>query len=169
MSWDALTAISTAFTGVVIAVTAIVGVIQLRQIREQRRDAGTIELVRSFQDADFTNAVHLVLALPRNVSAAELREKGHEYQSAVDTIGMRFESLGLLVYRGVVSFDVTEELIGGGVVSAWERLEATIRERRDALDYPMWMEWFQWLAEQFQTRDRMHQAPAHERLRGWRP
>jgi hypothetical protein len=46
MNWEALTAISTAFTGLVIAATAIGAFIQIRQLREQRRETASIELVR---------------------------------------------------------------------------------------------------------------------------
>lgn len=62
----------------------------------------------------------------------------------------------MLVYRGAVSFDVTEDLVGGAFVSFWDRLKDWIRETRETQNYPMW-------------RERMHQAPAHERYRDWTP
>lgn len=50
MSWEAVAGVEHAITGLVIAVTAFVGFDQLRQLREQRRDSATVELVRTFQD-----------------------------------------------------------------------------------------------------------------------
>jgi hypothetical protein len=100
MNWEAVTAISTAFTGLIIAVTALVGVYQLRQLRQQRRDAGTIELVRTFQDTDFTRAGRLVFSLPPGLLAADLRAYGREYEEAAQILALRFEYLGVLVYRG---------------------------------------------------------------------
>jgi len=170
MSWEAVTAVSTAIMGLVIAVTAFVGFDQLRQLREQRRDSATVELVRTFQDVDFTRAVGFVFSLPPGVSAAELRAQGREYEEAARLVALRFESLGLLVFRRAVAFDVTQELIGGAVVTVWERLKDSIRETREAQDYPMWMEWFQWLAEQFMRQDRLQQSPAHVQHRDdWSP
>lgn len=76
----------------------------------------------------------------------------------------------LLVFRRAVAFDVTQELIGGAVVTVWERLKDSIRETREAQQYPMWMEWFQWLAEQFARQDRLQQSPAHVQHRDdWSP
>jgi hypothetical protein len=170
MSWEAVTAVSTAIMGLVIAVTAFVGFDQLRQIREQRRDSATVELVRTFQDIDFTRAVGLVFSLPRGISATDLRARGSECEEAARLVGLRFESLGLLVFRRAVSFEVTEELIGGAVVNVWERLRDTIRETRETQQYPSWMEWFQWLAEQFMKQDRQQETPAHVRHRDdWSP
>ncbi|HET9342564.1 MAG TPA: hypothetical protein VFO25_06595 [Candidatus Eremiobacteraceae bacterium] len=95
MGWEAVTAISTAIMGLVIAVTAFVGLDQLRQLREQRRDSATVELVRTFQDVDFTRAVGLVFTLPSGISATDLRAQGREYEEAARLVALRFESLGV--------------------------------------------------------------------------
>ena len=77
--------------------------------------------------------------------------------------------LGVLVHRGAISFDVTEDLGGGGIVSMWLRLKDLARATRDEQCYPMYLEWFQWLAEQYQKRDRLQQVPAFERHQTWIP
>jgi hypothetical protein len=169
MNWEAITALSAAFTGLVIVVTALVGIDQLRQLRAQRRDSAAVELVRSLQDIDFTRAFGLIFSLPPAIAAADLRARGREYEEAAQLMVMRFEILGLLVYRGTISFDVTEELIGGAVVGVWDRLKILTSETRKAQDYPMYLEWFQWLAEQFIKRNRLEQSPAHVRHRDWSP
>ena len=61
ISWDAITAIGTVFTGLAIVVTAIAGVDQLRQLRAQRRDAAAVDLLRSLQDESFSRALWLIL------------------------------------------------------------------------------------------------------------
>jgi hypothetical protein len=169
MSWEALTAVSTAFTGLVILVTALVGVNQLAQMREQRRDGAAVELMRSLQDSDYARAFSLIMSLPAGISSEELRRRGHEYAEAATILTFRFEMLGVLVYRGTISFGLTEELVGGAVVSVWHRMKTLVQETRDAQDWPMYLEWFQWMAEQFEGRGRLLQVPAHERHRGWSP
>ncbi len=167
MNWEAVTAVSTAFTGLVILVTALVGANQLGQMRAQRRDAGAIELVRSLQDQDFSRAFTLIMALPVGISAEELRSLGHVYTDAVQTLAFRFETLGVLVYRGAVPFDIAEDLVGGAILSIWLRLRNIAEETRDVQSWAMYLEWFQWLAEQFEKRGRFEQTPAHVRHRNW--
>ena len=63
--------------GAVAVVAAIVfGFVQIRQFRVQRRDAAAAELVRSFQDASFTQSFRLITALPDNATAEQLRSGG---------------------------------------------------------------------------------------------
>jgi len=169
VSWEAVTALGTAFTGVVIVVTAFAAIIQLRQLREQRRDSAAVELARSLKDIEFIRAFEKTISLPVGISAKELRSLGSEYVDAASIIGLRLEMLGVLVYRGAIAFDVTEDLAGGGIVSMWIRLKDFARETREQQHYPMYLEWFQWLAEQYEKRDRLHQKPAHERHHAWRP
>jgi hypothetical protein len=169
MSWDAVTALSTAGTTLVILVTAVAGIAQLRQLRAQRRDSAAVELMRSLQDNEFIRAFGLLIALPPGIAADELRSRGLDYTNAALLIGLRLEMLGVLVHRGAVAFDVTEDLAGGGIVSMWLRLEDFARATREEQRYPMYLEWFQWLAEQYQKRDRLHQTPAFERHKAWTP
>jgi hypothetical protein len=169
MGWEAITALSTAFTGLVILVTALVGANQLAQMRAQRRDAGAVELVRSIQDRDFTRAFALIISLPAGISGNELRGLGPDYIEAAQILAFRFEMLGVLVYRGAISFDITEDLVGGAIVSAWLRLKNIARETREVQGWPMYLEWFQWVAEQLERRGRLQQTPAHERYREWSP
>lgn len=169
MSWEAIGALSAALTGVVIAITAFFGAVQLRQIQAQRRDSAAIELVRSIQDDAFSHGFRILLALPPGISAADLRARGADYEDAAQLMAFRLEIIGWLVHRGTVSFTVVDELVGGGVVSMWDRLKGWANETREAQSYPMFLEWFQWLAEQFGNRGRLQQTPAHIRNRQWKP
>ncbi len=84
-------------------------------------------------------------------------------------LGFRFEMLGVLVYRRVIPFEIAEDLVGGLVLGAWNRLTDTTLETRVTLEWPAYFEWFQWLAEQFEKRERLQQTPAHIRADDWRP
>ncbi|MGC1381736.1 MAG: hypothetical protein WA814_12020, partial [Candidatus Baltobacteraceae bacterium] len=168
MNWEAVTAISTAFTGLVIVATATGGFAQIRQLREQRRDTASVELVRTFQDVDFVRAFDLVMALPEGLSADELREHGPEYLAAVRTVAIRFEMVGALVYRRTISFKITEEVCGGATVAAWHRLKAFVEAQRIERNHPMDMEWFEWLADQFEKRRYLTQTPARLREQHWK-
>ena len=165
MTWEAVTALATAFTGCVIVVTALVGIYQLRQLREQRRDAAAIELMRSLQDVTFARAFFIIFSLPAGASASDLQAAGQEFEEAAQILAFRFETLGLLVYRGTISFELMEDLMGGAVLGVWDRLKDETRRIREEKHWPMYCEWFQWLAEQLEKRGRLQQVPAHIRLR----
>jgi hypothetical protein len=169
MSWEAVTAASTAFTGLVILATALIGVNQLQQLRAARRDTSAVELMRHLQDQDFSRAFTLIGSLPTGISAGELRALGREYTEAAQLLGFRFEMLGVLVHRGAIAFDITEDLVGGGIVSVWLRVKDIVRETREVQRWPMYLEWFQWIAEQLERRGRLQQPPAYERNRDWTP
>jgi hypothetical protein len=153
----------------VVLIGIFVGIDQLRQLRIQRRDTAAVELMRSVQDAEFGLAVRLLLALQPGASAAEVHARGRECEDAAMFVSLRFETLGVLVYRRAISLDVLEDLIGGIVVAMWVRLEDLAAETRLERNHPIWLEWFQWLAEQFMTRDRLLKTPAYEEHRNWRP
>jgi hypothetical protein len=169
MNWEALTAISTAFTGLVIVATAIGAFMQIRQLREQRRDIASVELVRTFLDNDFVHAFDLVMSVPEGLSADELRGRGPEYLGAVRTVAIRFEMVGALVYRRTVSFYVTEEVCGGATVAVWHRLKALVEAQRIERTHPLDMEWFEWLADKFEKRRYVTQTPARIREKNWKP
>ena len=107
----------------IIVFSAIIfGITQINQFRQQRRDMAAIELVRSVQDHEFTNAFRLIHALPEDISAADFRAKGTEYIEYALAVGMKYETIGLLVYKGVVPITIVEELVGGVAISFWKRL-----------------------------------------------
>lgn len=169
MVWDAITALSSAFTGIVIVISAFFGLDQLRQMRAQRRDSAAVELARSLQDVQVMRALSLIFTLAPDTPAAEFHARGREYEDAALLVALRFEMLGVLVHRRVISFDVIEDLAGGAVLGFWQRTRNYIFEQRAAHDYAIFMEWFQWLAERFEERNRLSLAPAHLRHRNWHP
>lgn len=167
MNWEAVTALSTALTGAVILITAVAGVAQLRQLRAQRRDTAAVELVRSFQDVTFAQVFPLIISLPSGLSASDFRSLGGRYEEAAQILGMRFELLGMLVHRRAISFDVAQDLAGGACIGIWHRLKDAVTDLRQEQSYPMYFEWFQWLAEQFEKHGKLGQTPAHLRFVDW--
>ena len=166
MTWDALTALATAFTGCVILVTALIGAYQLQQVREQRRDTAAIELMRSLQDTTFARAFLTIMSQPEKTLMANASVEVNE---AALILAFRFETLGLLVYRRTISFDIVEDLVGGAAVTTWHRLKERTLSQREEQHWPMYCEWFQWLAEQLEKRDRLGQTPAYLRANDWNP
>jgi hypothetical protein len=102
VSWEAVTAVGTVFTWLVIVVSALVGIGQLRQFRAQRQDAPAVELVRSIQDHAFLQAYLKVFSAPAQAGATDGHGGGSKEREAEVVLGFRFEMLGVLVYRRVI-------------------------------------------------------------------
>jgi hypothetical protein len=148
----------------------IFAVVQLQEFREQRRQAVAAELVRTFSEPAHANAVNLIQELPNGASAELLRSKGREYERAATMIAVTYETIGLLVFRGMASFSMVYELTGGLTVVMWRKLGPWVETVRQEQDHRSFAEWFQWLAEQLQRENAQKETyPAHERYASWRP
>ena len=146
----------------------IFGLIQLSELRKQRRDAVAGELMRTFMDAELANALTVLRGLPDGVSAADLRHAGPEVEKAAVLICTTFETMGLLVFERIAPFHLVVELAGGIIVVMWRKLGPWLHQIRVEQSQPSWAEWFQWLAQQCERhKDDGH--PAYEQHGQWVP
>jgi hypothetical protein len=155
---------------IAIVVGGLFAVVQLREFREQRRQAVAVELVRTFSEVAHANSINLIQELPDGAPAELLRAKGREYERAATMMAVTYETIGLLVYREMASFALVQELAGGLTVVMWRKLQTWVAAVRHEQDHPRFAEWFQWIAEQLARESREEQvAPAHQRFATWRP
>jgi hypothetical protein len=73
---------------------------------------------------------------------------------------MKYETIGLPVYPGVVPIKIVEELVGGVAVTIWRRLYPWVKSIREEQSADFVFEWFQWLFERLQDRGRDVRDPA---------
>jgi hypothetical protein len=156
--------------GALAVVAAIVfGRVQIRQFRQQRRDAVAVELMRSIQDSEFTRSLRVLVGLPAGISGAEFRALDPSYEEAAWALSAKYETLGYLVYRGIMPIELVEDLIGGVGVHLWARLRPWVMALREEQGQPLMLEWFQWLVDLLEARDRPRAIPAYIRHRSWTP
>ena len=154
--------------GAVAVVAAITfGLAQMRQFQQQRRDALAVELMRAVQDAEFTRSLRLLMTLPVDASVDDFRARGEPFEAAAWALMAKYETLGYLVFRGIMPLDLVEELVGGLGVNLWLRLRPWALAMREEQGQPLLFEWFQWLAERLEARDRPRAIPAFVRHRDW--
>lgn len=144
------------------------GLIQLRQHREQTRNMAIHELASSFEDRDFTEAYRLLADLEDGMSADAINALGDEYVSAILRVGMKFETIGLLVHNRVVPFDAVKDLVGGAAIKIWGVVRLWTEETRQSQGHILLFEWFQWLAERLEERSEGARLPAYQAYRDWR-
>ena len=149
---------------------AAFGLAQLREFREQRRQAVAVELLRAFHAPQLAGAVSRIRELPDGASAELVRAGGRELEQAAVMISTTYETIGLLVFREMASFSLVRELTGGLAVVMWRRLAGWTEAVRREQAQPSWAEWFQWLVEQLEREGGHKEAhPAYARHAGWRP
>jgi hypothetical protein len=116
---DSLAKLADILSGAAVIGGAAFAIVQLRDYRRQRRENAAAELVRSFYNPEFARAVRLIRLLPDGCPGVDLRAKGAEYEEAAILVSFAFETIGLLVFRGVTPFSIVEELTGGLAVLMW--------------------------------------------------
>jgi hypothetical protein len=168
MDLETVSSISQIAGALTIVGGTIFGLIQLSELKKQRRDLVAGELMRTFMDVDLGNALTTIKCLRDGVSAEELRRAGPEAERAAVLICTRFETMGLLVFQQIAPFALVVELAGGIIVVMWRKLGPWLEHIRAEQSQPSWAEWFQWLAQQCETTKRKT-VPAHRRETSWTP
>ncbi|HEX5638213.1 MAG TPA: hypothetical protein VFX81_00290 [Burkholderiaceae bacterium] len=157
---------------IVAAITVIGGtgfaLLQLREFRRQHQETVTLDLMRAFMGAEFSEAMAIVTNLPDDLSAEGLREAGPEAEKAATLMCTTFEAIGILVHRRIAPFPLVQDLIGGITVVVWRRLGPWINQLRIEQANPSDSEWFEWLAVEFEKR-RTEKVPARRQHHDWAP
>ncbi len=155
-----------------VAVTAgvIFAATQIKDYRRQRRRDAMLELVRSFQSPPFTRALHRINSLPDGAERQKIHEVlGPEGEDDVFMVGLTWESLGVLAFRGEVTLDLMADFFSGAIVISWRKLHVFVEEDRRSLNRETVWEWFQWLAERMIEREKKTpRTPAHIAHRDWK-
>lgn len=144
-------------------------VLQMRQIRQQRRELAAIELFRFFGNPYFADAYKLVLSLPDNLTADQIRNGSSGTEEAVMLIGTTMENIGVMTFQRIVPFAVVYNLIGVSTIVLWRKLENWANALRKELDNDSAFEWFQWLAERLEQHVPADHAPAYVQHKDWQP
>lgn len=161
---EQLSQIAPLLSFITIIVAIIFGVVQLKQFKTNRKDIAAVEIMRSFQNRDFTDSIILINDLPEGISLKEIREKDGKYESAILALTTKFETLGFLISRKVIPVEYVEQLVGGECVRYWKKLENYVLEFRKVEEQKIFLEWFEWLAKKFISRERQEDKPAIERM-----
>lgn len=156
--------------GIVVIGGLAFAIVQLAQLRRQRRDLAAIELARSFSNPAFARALRRVLELQPGMTADELKILDDDIVDSMMLLSLTFESVGIMVHRRIVDVDIVWELMGGVVLTAWERLRPWAMRQRELSGRQKFDEWTQWLDAMLVEYGETHQPdPAFHSHKDWRP
>ncbi|MGC2128951.1 MAG: hypothetical protein WA629_02540 [Candidatus Aquilonibacter sp.] len=167
MSLELVNTFATLGTFLVIAMTAIAAIIQLRHLRSSNQIVAFNELRESFQTDEFATAARIIATeLPKVIDDPAFRyEIQHPETRTVEThalltkvrmVGNFYESLGILVRTGLVDRDTVLEFWGAILPGAWKRIApvtAIYRRRQGPAVYENF-EYITVLAQEWRAKHR---------------
>ena len=144
-------------------------VLQMRQLRQQRREMAAIEFFRFFGSPEFAGAYQCVLKFPDGLSMADIRSKHADAEACAMMICTTMENIGVMVHQRILPSIVVKNLMGTSTGILWRKLELYIRDLRTQLNHPGMFEWFEWLADMLDRLEDDASPPAYEAYKDWRP
>jgi hypothetical protein len=141
-------------------------VVQLAEVRKRRSFQVAADLCRGFTDPELAKGINLLKSLPDGISLKDLRSLDGNYEEAAQVVAMTFETMGILVYKDMASFQIVQELAGGLLRMTWRKIEYTIKETREEQGNLRYGEWVQWLAERLEECE-SDIKPAFEAYADW--
>ncbi|MBT8077669.1 MAG: hypothetical protein KJO31_03790 [Gammaproteobacteria bacterium] len=155
--------------GVVIVIGGLFfAILQMRQIRQQRRELAAIELFRFFGNPSFSDAYLLVLKLPDDMSADEIRAS-EDIEHAAMFISTTMENIGVMTHERIVPYLIVDSLMGINTTVLWNKLKNWTYALRQELGQEETFEWFEWLADKLEEQQPSNYTPAYIAYRDWRP
>ncbi len=157
MNWEALSAIATAFTGLVIMFTVIIGVRQARaaldQIGETHRATqldGMMRIFEKFDEPQFIAArLYIMNVLPARMTEPDfedyLRDTPYAdfpWHRALSTL----ERIGVFVRMGLLEGEPFYYNWGNMIISTWVKLAPLVELNRKVTDNPYLWKDTEWLA-----------------------
>tara|TARA_B100000575_G_scaffold164080_1_gene131114 strand:- start:149 stop:667 length:519 start_codon:yes stop_codon:yes gene_type:complete len=159
----------------VFGVLTIIGAVlfswyQIRQLKQDRKSAAAFELTRIFQSPTFAHGLYCVAKTPEGLSAEEFEEFHQEDMSDVITLLTTWESLGAMIFRKELDWDLMYDYFAGAIVVTYLKTERVIADWRTSNNRDSFLEWMQWLAERvMEVEDDTPTLPAHVLHKDWSP
>ena len=144
-------------------------VVQMRQLRQQRRELAAIELFRFFGSPRFSQAYGVVLRMPDGMDVEAMRAHSADAENCAMTIATTMENIGVMMYQRIVPSAVVGNLVGNIAVVLWKKPATRVVEMHTDPDNPGAFEWFQWLAERLEEMQGPDRPPAYEAHGKWKP
>ena len=138
--------------------------LQVRVANRTRAEQAAITIVEAAQSEGWTQGLKQLHRIPPGATADQIDALGDEVVNAIEQVGIRVETIGYMVWRGIVEIQMVDDLFGGIVIFWWSRIRPFAERDRERTSNPKSYEWFQWLAERLAERRRHGSGiPAYER------
>jgi len=162
ISWEAVTALGTVFTGLVILLTVVVGWRELDQVRRSNQLEGVMKIADELGTERYQKArVFVMSELERKLHEQEFAAEGktaaaNDEKRHPEIVVLReHELVGVCIKHGLVSGEAIYDLCGSRLVSSWKKLRPLVEMlRAHRNDNAIWenSEWLSLQAEKWLER-----------------
>jgi hypothetical protein len=146
-------------TGIAAAVGVIVGVvftiIELRNLINQRQTDLVIRLYSTIGSRSLQEAWEKTRDRPYENFKSYETEYGFR---EVNQVAMFFEGIGVLLHRKLIAIYLVDDLFTGPAKLQWESLRNLVRDYRKERNLPTIFEYFEYLYNELQKREKTLQA-----------
>lgn len=144
--------------------------LQVRVANRMRAEQAALSIIQAVQSEGWTHSLGVIIHMPDNLTAAQIDALGLQTAQAIEDYGVRIETVGYMVFRGIVAIETVEELLGGAITLFWARVKPWVERDRTCSASARQYEWVQWLAERLEERKTgMDATPAYAKYLNWKP
>lgn len=133
MDWNMITAISTASMVLIILVTAIFAVIQLREIKKSRKVTTFISLSQFLQEKDTRKARGILIG----ASGKKFNDWSIEEIEAAEKVCSTYDVAGIMLSKKLIEKDLLKEW-RHSIIKSWEAAKPMIIEYRKIRGKDYW-------------------------------
>ncbi len=170
MNLQTLANIAEIFGALLVISGVLFGLMEVRHYRQQRQETASMEIMRAFQNPDFTSALRLVMEYERECQRCHEESISQELQDSAMLVSTTLEAVGLMVYQRIVPFRLVQQLMGGVIQASWRVLRPHTEWLREKLCRRSIHEWFQWLAERLDEHPEYRdEEGAYSKYGNWKP
>jgi hypothetical protein len=170
LSLQTLANLAEIFSACLVITGVFFGIMEVRNYRQQRQESAAMEIIRTFQNQSFTNALRVVMDYEYECKNCADESIPKELQDAAMLISTTMETVGLMVNQRIVPFRLVQQLMGGTIQASWRVLTPHTEWLREKLNRPAVHEWFQWLAERLTEHPEYNdEEGAYSKYGDWKP
>jgi hypothetical protein len=148
----------------------VFGILNLRNFQIMRKREAAILMLNSFQTMEFVRGLIYIFDLPDQAAAEDIENLPEDKFMTIYLVLGTWERLGILVYRNEIPIELVDDAFSGPILQSWIKLGKFVEGFRVRVRRDTGFEWFQWLAERMQARERQGLAvPAYLAHKDWRP
>lgn len=147
----------------------IFAAVQLLHLRKQRKRDSALQMLNSVQTPEFMEAIGIIYDLPDGLSKKEIEAQLGSRTTSILIMFVKFEAIGLLVFKREMDLLLVKDFIGGPVLIFWRTMKNYFLETRAKEGKQNYGEWIQWLAEQLEKLEtKKPKVPAHVAHKDWK-
>jgi hypothetical protein len=144
--------------------------LQVRVSNRVRAEHAALAIVEAVQSEGWSHSLSVIIHLPDAITPEEIDARGPACIQAIEDYGVRIETVGYMVFRGIIAISTVEELLGGAITLYWSRIKPWAERDREQSASRRQFEWVQWLAEQLEKRGSGRTTePAYLKYKNWKP